>query len=170
MHTRLTIFRIKEWGREGSILRVRLTGPGSSHTPHAPYVLVLELDSFVHNNKPNNGVHIDGCAAGACCWTCRVWGEVWFKCSPFFKARQLNQRYLCLLHLCFFSWGLFFCCDKRSMYWYTPTLWWWPGWSCGIITGLCFLLLLVHKDLEPCNDDWLKTLSYINLIFVVYFW
>lgn len=61
MLTPFTILRMKEWEGEGqffpvgSIFRVRLTGPGSSHTP--PCVLdMLAVENC--NNKHNNGVHL----------------------------------------------------------------------------------------------------------------
>lgn len=49
--------------RRGIYFGVGLTGPGSSHTLLHMF-WCWKMDSFENYNKQNNGVHIDGCAAG----------------------------------------------------------------------------------------------------------
>lgn len=86
-HTGSTIFRIKEWDGERSILGVGLTGPGRSHTPYSMLhrfcccCCKWTIRKTITNKTI---VHMDAGAADILC-TCRMRGKVWFKLSPCLK-------------------------------------------------------------------------------------
>lgn len=78
--------------------------------PHsAPYVLLLKTDVSENQNKQNNGVHIDICAADLLL-ICRIWVDAQFRCSQWFK-----QQYLSYIKAFLFYSG------RRSIYGYIYT-------------------------------------------------